>query len=65
MKPSENLLKVKLEAVLFFTLLFLLSSFLTIHLVNIYDPEEYFRWKPEQNQKMWLNLKVFLGKKMC
>lgn len=63
LKPSENLLKVNLEAVLFFTRLFLLSFFQTIHVVNISDPEECFNWKPEQNKKMWLNLKVFLGKK--
>lgn len=51
LKPSENLLKLRLEAVLFFTCLFLLSCFLTIHVVNISDPEECFRWKPEQKKK--------------
>lgn len=61
MKPSENLLKVKLEAVLFFTCLFLLSSFLTIHAVNISDPEECLKSKPEQNKKKLVNLKIFLG----
>lgn len=63
LKPSENLLKLRLEAVLFFTCLFLSSCFLTIHVVNISDPEECFKWKPGQNKKMWLNLKVLQGKK--